>query len=86
MPLKPHRKRRTLSLAFGGVLALSLLTACSTSPAGVSGLCTVIPPLLRDYTPEDRSQIADAMVAFPAVRKPVETAVALRELHQERCE
>jgi len=85
MPLKPHMKRRTLSLAFGVGLALSLLTACSASPVGVSGLCAVIPPLLRDYTPEDRLQIADAMVAFPAVRRPVETAVALRELHGKRC-
>lgn len=68
-----------------GTLAAIWLTGCESSPVGTSGLCPVLHSMLRDYSEAERAQITEAIQTFPAVRKPVETAVVVREVYRERC-
>ena len=82
---KPRETPKTLKIVCAGTLAAILLTGCETPSQGVSGLCPVLHALLRDYSEAERLEIAAAIEAFPAVRKPVETAVAVREVYRGRC-
>ena len=85
MLLKPRGSPRTLKIVCAGTLAAIWLTGCETQSSGVSGLCPVLHSMLRDYSEAERLEITAALETFPAVRKPVETAVAVREVYRERC-
>ena len=68
-------------------LIVILSTGCSKPEPvqGVPAFCAAILPLLHTYSDQERREISSLMGARPVLRKPVETAVGVRQLADAHC-